>query len=139
MGLQVYGLLLSLRPPVRIRAGTPFQENARVLFPWERRSSHFSFGIHRQNDRSLRFECTGSIRKRHIAEMPFRWALFLKIAINAEFCPYKKALSLIFALQIRESAFVLLTMRFRSQRDTVNSQSRKGSYGSLHFFSTTHS
>ena len=23
MGLQVYGLLLSLRPPVRIRAGTP--------------------------------------------------------------------------------------------------------------------
>ena len=52
---------------------------------------------------------------------------------------YKKALPLIFALQIRESAFVLLTMRFRSQRDTVNSQSRKGSYGSLHFFSTTHS
>ena len=124
MGLQVYGLLLSLRTPVRIRAGTPFQENARVFFPWERRSSHFSFGTHRQNDRSLRFECTGSIRKRHIARMPFRSALFLKIAINAEFCPYKKALSLIFALQIRESAFVLLTMRLLSQRirSTPNSE-----------------
>ena len=32
------------------------------------------------------------------------------------YCPYKKALSLIFALQIRESAFVLLTMRLLSQR-----------------------
>ena len=30
-------------------------------------------------------------------------------ALSAKFCPYKKALSLIFALQIRESAFVLLT------------------------------
>ena len=60
----------------------------------------------------------------YIPEMPFRWALFLKIAINAEFCPYKKALSLIFALQIRESAFVLLTMRLRSQRirSTPNSE-----------------
>ena len=37
---------------------------------------------------------------------------------------YKKALSLIFALQIRESAFVLLTMRLRSQRirSTPNSE-----------------
>ena len=40
------------------------------------------------------------------------------------FCPYKKALSLIFALQIRESAFVLLTMRLLSQRirSTPNSE-----------------
>ena len=40
------------------------------------------------------------------------------------YCPYKKALSLIFALQIRESAFVLLTMRLRSQRirSTPNSE-----------------
>ena len=45
-------------------------------------------------------------------------------ALNAEFCPYKKALSLIFALQIRESAFVLLTMRLLSQRirSTPNSE-----------------
>ena len=37
---------------------------------------------------------------------------------------YKKALSLIFALQIRESAFVLLTMRLLSQRirSTPNSE-----------------
>ena len=62
--------------------------------------------------------------KGYIPEMPFRWALFLKIAINAEFRPYKKALSLIFALQIRESAFVLLTMRLLSQRirSTPNSE-----------------
>ena len=40
------------------------------------------------------------------------------------YCPYKKALSLIFALQIRESAFVLLTMRLLSQRirSTPNSE-----------------
>ena len=40
------------------------------------------------------------------------------------YCPYKKALSLIFALQIRESAFVLLTMRSLSQRirSTPNSE-----------------
>ena len=46
------------------------------------------------------------------------------LILNAEFCPYKKALSLIFALQIRESAFVLLTMRLRSQRirSTPNSE-----------------
>ena len=39
---------------------------------------------------------------------------------------YKKALSLIFALQIRESAFVLLTMRLLSQRirSTPNSEKR---------------
>ena len=46
------------------------------------------------------------------------------LILNAEFCPYKKALSLIFALQIRKSAFVLLTMRFLSQRirSTPNSE-----------------
>ena len=38
----------------------------------------------------------------------------LTVTMNGS--PYKKALSLIFALQIRESAFVLLTMRLRSQR-----------------------
>ena len=40
------------------------------------------------------------------------------------YCPYKKALSLIFALQIRESAFVLLTMGLLSQRirSTPNSE-----------------
>ena len=45
-------------------------------------------------------------------------------ANEAPFCPYKKALSLIFALQIRESAFVLLTIRFLSQRirSTPNSE-----------------
>ena len=42
----------------------------------------------------------------------------------AQLYPYKKALSLIFALQIRESAFVLLTMRLLSQRirSTPNSE-----------------
>ena len=32
MGLQVYGLLLSLRPPVRIRAGTPYFKKMRRSF-----------------------------------------------------------------------------------------------------------
>ena len=34
-------------------------------------------------DSRLRFSCTSNIRKRHIAEMPFRSALFLNIAIEA--------------------------------------------------------
>ena len=33
MGLQMHGLLLSGRPCVRITSGTPFQENAKVIFP----------------------------------------------------------------------------------------------------------
>ncbi len=41
------------------------------------------------------------------------------------YCPYKKALSLIFALQIRESAFVLLTMKLLSQRIRSTSNSEK--------------
>ena len=41
------------------------------------------------------------------------------------YCPYKKALSLIFALQIRESAFVLLTMRLLSQRIRSTPDSEK--------------
>ena len=36
--------------------------------------------------------------------------------MNAELCPYQKALSLIFALQIRESAFGLLTRGDYSNR-----------------------
>ena len=46
------------------------------------------------------------------------------LTVTMDGSPYKKALSLIFALQIRESAFVLLTMRFLSQRirSTPNSE-----------------
>ena len=46
------------------------------------------------------------------------------LTVTMDGSPYKKALSLIFALQIRESAFVLLTMRLRSQRirSTPNSE-----------------
>ena len=43
MGLQMHGLLLSGRPCVQITSGTPFQENVKVIFPCERRSSHFHF------------------------------------------------------------------------------------------------
>lgn len=46
------------------------------------------------------------------------------LTVTMDGSPYKKALSLIFALQIMESAFVLLTMRLRSQRirSTPNSE-----------------
>ena len=46
------------------------------------------------------------------------------LTVTMDGSPYKKALSLIFALQIRESAFVLLTMRLLSQkiRSTPNSE-----------------
>ena len=124
MGLQVYGLLLSERPAVRIRLRTLFQKMRRSFF-------HVKDGLrifHLEPIARIIAVCVlnaqATSAKGYIPEMPFRWALFLKIAINAEFRPYKKALSLIFALQIRESAFVLLTMRLLSQRirSTPNSE-----------------
>ena len=88
MGLQVYGLLLSERPAVRIRLRTLFQKMRRSFF-------HVKDGLrifHLEPIARIIAVCVlnaqATSANGYIPEMPFRWALFLKIAINAEFRPY---------------------------------------------------
>ena len=122
MGLQMHGLLLSERPAVRIRLRTLFQKIAKVIFPCERRSSHFSFGTHRQNHSSLRFECTSNIRKRLYPRDAVSMGTLFENCDKRGILPLQKSTFPYICVANKGKCFCFAHYEVTIAKDTVNSQ-----------------